>query len=158
MLNAEELKSILDYDCETGIFTWKIKPRAALHIGDIAGSVSKDGYIKIIYKKKLYIAHRLAWLYVYGEYPKKEIDHINRIKNDNRLCNLRDVEPHINCQNKNKRIDNTSGYTGVYWSKENKKWKVQYTFNKVKKHLGTFDNLEIAVKVYQAEKLKYEAC
>ena len=88
MITQEELKELLDYNPETGLFTWNVYNN--IKNKTTAGTFN-DGYIQIKIKQKIYQAHRLAWLYVYGEWPKGQIDHINGIRDDNRIENLRDV-------------------------------------------------------------------
>lgn len=102
MLTAEELRERLDYDPETGVFTWRVKPRQKKILG-YAGHLSKAGYIYISVRKKTYAAHRLAWLHTYGYWPRKEIDHINRVRSDNRIANLREATRAENCANRKKR-------------------------------------------------------
>jgi hypothetical protein len=99
MIEAGTLRELLEYDRETGIFIWKVclSPRAP--IGSVAGRLTTNRYNQIGIKGKRYLAHRLAWLYVYGEWPKKSLDHINRIKTDNRIDNLRDVHHSQNVAN-----------------------------------------------------------
>ena len=89
-LTQEYLKSILDYDLDTGIFTWKINKAKRTKIGDIAGW-SYNGYREIEINDKKYKAHRLAWLYVYGEMPNKLIDHIDGNRSNNKISNLREA-------------------------------------------------------------------
>ena len=98
-IDFKRLQEILDYDQETGIFTWKINQCGARKKGQIAGTKNKNGYI-VIRHKKLYYAHRLAWLYVHGIFPDSVIDHINRNKSDNRINNLRSVSHADNMYNR----------------------------------------------------------
>lgn len=91
MLTAERLRAALDYDPATGLFRWIERPNQKIIVGSIAGHVGRKGYIYVTIDKRKYAAHRLAWLYVNGEWPKEQIDHINRVKDDNRISNLRDV-------------------------------------------------------------------
>ena len=103
MITAEELREQLDYDPETGAFTWRVKPRQK-NIAGHAGRLNKTtGYVYISVRKKSYLAHRLAWLHTYGYWPRKEIDHINRVPNDNRIANLREATRAENCANRKKR-------------------------------------------------------
>jgi len=94
MLTQERLKERVTYDPDTGIFLWKKMPSRGKSL--IAGFIYPNGYIRIHIDGRKYLAHRLAWLYVYGSFPKNHIDHINRVRNDNRIANLRDV---IRCMN-----------------------------------------------------------
>ena len=103
-VNSKKLKEILYYDKDTGFFVWKkdifnLNKYKLADQGDVAGCMSNCGYIQISIKSKLYSAHRLAWLYTYGHFPELEIDHINRIRNDNRIENLRDVSHTVNMNN-----------------------------------------------------------
>lgn len=116
----ELLKSLLRYDPTTGNF-WR---------GDkIIKTKNTTGYIQISVKGRKYCAHKLAWLYVYGEYVQGDLDHINRIRDDNRIANLRKVTRSENCQNCGMRSDNTSGVPRVSWRARDRKWVVQKTID-----------------------------
>lgn len=97
-LTVERLREILHYDPETGIFVWRIQAKATRPIGSKAGH-NRGGYVQLCINQVRYYAHRLAWLYMTGDWPKFEIDHKNRIKNDNRWINLRDVTRSVNIRN-----------------------------------------------------------
>jgi hypothetical protein len=105
------LVSSLQYNQETGHLIW-VKARSH-RIGKIAGHVDCSGYRKIGCKGYLFRAHRLCWFIVYGAMPKHEIDHINGVKDDNRLCNLREATLSENRINVKLRSDNASGFKGV---------------------------------------------
>lgn len=110
-----------------------------------------NGYTRIKFKGKSYMAHRLAFLDIHGEGPKQEVDHINGIRDDNRWINLRDVSKYVNQRNSSLRSDNKSGYPGVYWSDQHNKWRVQIR----NKFLGQFDKLETAIGIRkQAENVE----
>lgn len=102
------LLELFDYDKETGFFIRKVN-RQRGRAGDIAGTL-KEGYIRIIINNERCLAHRLAWMYVYGEWPSGEIDHINRIRSDNRISNLRICTRQQNCNNTDLNSNNTSGH------------------------------------------------
>jgi hypothetical protein len=150
MITQSELKEVLNYDPDTGIFTWKIKSAYKITIGDVAGNLNSEKYIVIKIKYKLYKAHRLAWLYVYGEYPQYNIDHINCVRNDNRISNLRDIPQAINMQNQNKaQLNNkSSGLLGVCKRAKRDTWQAYIRTNKIRKHLGTFKTKELAHEAY----------
>jgi len=114
-----------------------------------------QGYITIKINKKAYQAHRLVWLYTYGDWPIDQIDHINKVKNDNRLINLRQVNNSENQQNVGLRRDNTSGHKGVSWNKKLGKWHLQLQVNKKKIYLGLYDNIDEAVKIYKESEITY---
>jgi len=111
MVTHSELKTILHYDPKTGIFTWKIKISKKTLIGSIAGHLGHKGYIKIVIKGKGYRANRLAWFYMTGEWPENLVDHVNRIRNDNRWVNLRDITNKENIANSSRYGDYESAST-----------------------------------------------
>jgi hypothetical protein len=157
LLTQKELQEMLNYDANTGIFTWKIRPCRAVKAGDIAGCTEKRiGYITIGIKKVIHKAHRLAWLYVYGEWPKGLIDHINGNKADNCIANLRDVSAGGNSQNIRKpNRRNKSGFMGVIWYQN--KWRASMSVNGKSKWLGDYSTPEEAHQVYIEAKRKYHA-
>ncbi|MDQ6968711.1 MAG: HNH endonuclease [Mariprofundaceae bacterium] len=153
-LTQEILKEILQYNPDTGIFTWKKKPANNIHVGDVAGGVDK-GYIRIRIQGRMYRAHRLAWLFSHGVFPPDQIDHINHHKNDNRIINLREATPTENQHNASLHKNNTSGVNGIGWSKGSKKWKVQIKVAGKDIHLGYYDDKDDAITARQAGNLKY---
>ena len=153
-LTAEKLRELLHYDPATGIFTWKVRTANQVKAGDVAGSPS-GGYLQIMVLSRLYKAHRLAWLYTSGEWPKDQLDHVNRVRTDNRISNLREATNKQNQQNTGKRRDNTSGHPGVYWYKRISKWQAQITHNQKHIHLGSFTTVEEAIAARKAGELKY---
>jgi hypothetical protein len=158
MLTQQKLKELLTYDPDSGIFTW-LQNRGAARIGGIAGSVFSNGYRYITIDEKRYMAHRLAWLYVFGVFPPNHIDHINGGKSDNRWINLRAVTRSQNLRNAKRRSDNTSGRTGVSWDSLAEKWKVDIR-GKDKKHIfKTFNIFEDAVSWRESKEreLNYHA-
>jgi hypothetical protein len=160
MITQSELKEVLNYDPDTGIFTWKISPAPQVKQNKIAGSLTSQGYIVITINRKLYPAHRLAWLYVHGEMPKKFIDHINTIKSDNKLSNLRDASRIKNGQNQIKaHKNNISGFLGVTWYERTKSWVAKIKNNGKLIHLGYYKNPELAYESYLCMKRKiHEGC
>lgn len=156
-LTQAYLREILKYDPETGIFTWIVDRSKAVKSGSIAGCKGKQiGYITIGIKGRVYKAHRLAWLYSYGDWPKGLIDHINGDKSDNRLTNLRDVMADGNSQNVRKpNRRNKSGFMGVIWFQN--KWRATLSVNGKCKWLGDYTTPEEAHQVYLEAKRKYHA-
>ncbi len=146
MITQDELKKQLSYDPTTGKFIRVVALCNRIRIGDVAGTPNGRGYIKLrVNARSPVFAHRLAWLYVYGYFPK-ELDHINGNRSDNRIENLREVDRKQNCENQKLRSTNKTGFRGVYWNKLEQKYKAQVGHNRELHHLGTFDNLKEAVQ------------
>jgi hypothetical protein len=148
IITQQELKLKLSYNKDNGTFL-NIKK------SNIVGSNSKQGYLIAKVNGKNYYLHRLAWLYIYGYFPKNCIDHINGNKSDNRLSNLREATLSQNNCNQNISSKNTSGIKGVCWDKNNNKWKVSLAINGKSKHIGLYKDLEIAKKAMIESRLKY---
>lgn len=155
MITQSLLKEILHYEPDTGVFTWRVRLSKNTHIGDIAGTPFQK-YRRIGIGGRLYRAHRLAWLYVHGVWPSKEIDHIDGDWLNNRLTNLRDVSSQINAQNRKRaRADNKTGFLGV--SQVNGRFLAQIRTGHVSRNLGFFDSPELAHAAYVQAKRKYHA-
>ena len=154
-ITIETLRCLLNYDPDTGIFCWRVQPSRNVKAGVVAGTVNHDGYIRIKIDGTLFMAHRLAWLYVYGAWPQDQIDHINGDKRDNRIANLRDVSRSVNMQNQVRaQKDNKSGLRGVSWNKNKKRWEAGISVNGRNEYLGSFDTTEAAHAAYLAAKLR----
>lgn len=154
MLTQTELKSLYSYDAETGLFTRLARNSSRGKLGVPVGCKAA-GYIVIGINTKKYPAHRLAWLYVYGKFPEKEIDHINMVRDDNRLCNLREATRSENQMNRGKLSNNTSGHKGVSWHCVSKRWKAVIKIKGVVKHLGYFKDIKEAAKCYEDSAKKH---
>lgn len=148
MITQNFIKSVLNYDEKTGIFTW-------IKSNKVAGYKQKDGYIRFNFENKHYRGHRLAWLYVYGEYPTFHIDHVNGNTSDNRICNIRKCTRNQNMHNRRINKNNKIGIKGVCWNKRAEKWHVQIGLNGKVKHIGYFDDLELAELVSNEARDKY---
>lgn len=147
-LTADELKEVLSYDPDTGVFCNRVRRSTNAAPGSIAGGMRVGGYERISIQGRRYYSHRLAWLYVYGRWPDGEIDHANGIRNDNRICNLRVASRSQNLQNQRIRDANTSGYKGVSLCKIKSKWKSQIGINGKMVWLGWFETAEAAHAAY----------
>lgn len=148
---AERVRELLRYDPESGVFTRRIRTstNGTSNVGDIAGGFKGNGYVVIKIDGKQQQAHRLAWVYMTGEWPENDIDHINGVKTDNRWANLRAATRSENIINAGKPITNTSGFKGVSWHKgRGKKWKAQIQFKGKSFTLGYFDDPELAALCY----------
>ena len=146
MITQDQLKELLKYNPETGLFYWQKSSRWTT-IHSVAGT-TKDTYVKIRINGKNYYAHRLAWLYTYGIWPKGDIDHKNRDKKDNRLVNLREATRSQNKYNVGLTLANNSGHKGVQWVGCRQKWRVDCRVGGVQYYLGLFSTVKEANKVY----------
>ena len=136
----------LSYDFSTGEIRWKNTTQWTKS-GEKAGCNSR-GYIVISVNKKMIFAHRIAWAMYYGEWPTLEIDHINNIRSDNRICNLRIATHNENCLNLVKPRHNKSGLKGVSWHAGGQKWQAHIKAFGKKHYLGLFLTKEEAHKAY----------
>lgn len=152
-ITAERLRELLHYTPETGVFVWKIKVSWGVKIGDIAGTIEKSGYRVISFKRSIYKAHRLAWLYIHDKWPKDQIDHANGIRDDNRLINLREATRAENAQNAGSRKGRDNFSRGTSQKKGRNKWEAQIQVNGRNQYLGIFNTQEEAHKAYVAAKL-----
>jgi len=150
MLTLEFLKSILHYDPETGIWTYLVDRGRNGKKGSVAGSLTHDGYWRILVNKKQYLSHRLAFFYITGEWPKELVDHKDTDKLNNKWENLREATSSENNRNKKVTSRNSTGLKGVGKAKDGK--------FRVYLCLGTFDTKEEAKRVYDeaAKKLHGE--
>jgi hypothetical protein len=152
MLTAARLRELVDYDPLTGLFTW-IKPTAhRVQPGDVAGSHKQRGYFGFTIDSRAYQSHRLAWLYVYGKWPEKNLDHINRNPSDNRIANLREADQSANMQNKGMQRNNKTGVTGVMFDMRRGAYRAEIRIAGKTRYLGRFNDLESAASAYAAAK------
>lgn len=155
-ISAERARELLCYDKDTGIFNWRVD-RSNIKAGTEIKCLS-NGYVQIQINSKGYRAHRLAWLYTYGEWPKLFIDHINGDRSDNRISNLRDVSAQINSQNvRAASRGSEAGLLGVTANK--KRWSAGVIVDRKRIHLGTYDTPEQAHEAYLVAKRRlHEGC
>ena len=149
-LTQEELKEVLDYNPETGIFTWKVSNSNKATIGAVAGGCNVKGYVVIGHKKQRYYAHRLAWLYINGSIENEEIDHIDGDKFNNRISNLRPCTKSQNMQNVKIRVTNKSGFKGVSFHKASGKWLASATLCGKQVYLGLYTTPKEASAIYES--------
>lgn len=154
-ISQQELKETLDYNKSTGVFRWKSYRNWRSLEGSVAGTVKPTGYRDVKLFGKIYKAHRLAWLYVYGEFPPKHMDHINHMQDDNRVSNLRCVNVKENMLNKSMYHSNKSGVVGVNWHEKSNKWQAQIMGFGKKVSLGYFALKADAVEARQKAEIKF---
>lgn len=146
------LKKIVNYHPESGVFTWRVS-RGRRKAGDIAGSAEPGRYVSIGIARRAYLAHRLAWLYIHGELPEHEIDHINRDGHDNRIDNLRPSTRAENAYNRGADSRNASGYKGViYWRG---RWQTNIRVDGKSMYVGRFSTALEAAEAYNQAARKY---
>ena len=150
-IGIERLRHVLNFDSETGVFSWRIQNGQRGHVGALAGSDDGQGYWRIQIDRKKYKSHRLAWFYVYGEWPVM-VDHINGDKLDNRIINLRSVSHAENHQNRRTANANTEvGLLGVDHKKK-QGFRARITRDGKQLHLGYFLTAVEAQSAYLAAK------
>lgn len=154
-ITQQLLKEYMDYSPD-GYLIWKVD-RNHIKAGTKAGYTMNHGYTAISFFGKPYLAHRLIWLYHYGYLPSCHMDHINRVRTDNRIENLRLAKYNQadNNQNQKVRKDSKSGVPGVTWNKRSNKWIVRIQVYGDRMSLGYFESFEEAVKARERAKLKY---
>ena len=152
-MNKEIIRDLFDH--RDGDLYWKERPSNRVDVSKPAGYVKHNGYKQIKIKNKNYLTHRLIWLYVHGKFPENTIDHINGIRHDNNIENLRDVSQKENNKNKAKHKNNTSGYVGVCWNRDSDKWMARIAVDGKLKYLGLFNILEDAAAARQQADIKY---
>jgi hypothetical protein len=146
-LTAERLRELLHYNPETGVFTWRVNHRS-VKAGSVTGCPSSSGYLRIVVDGRLYTAHRLAWLYEYGAWPKDQIDHVDGVRSNNAIRNLRSCTRAENMQNQRPPSTNSSGYLGVSWRGGSKPWRAQICWARRVINLGNFPTPEEAHEAY----------
>lgn len=172
-LSIDTLRQLIAYDPETGALTWKPRtpeifedgkrPREwtakiwnSRHAGNPAlAAVSISGYLTGAIFWRNHTAHRVAFAVHYGRWPKEQIDHINGIRSDNRIGNLREATSRSNSLNMGISSRNTSGRTGVEWIEQRQKWRVSVQKNGKAKFVGRYDDFADAVAAREAAEAKY---
>lgn len=156
MLNADDARAVWTYNPETGDLIWNVKPSIGTKEGSVAGTLTAAGYRRVRYRRKHYLAHRLVWLHVVGEWPQDEIDHIDRNKLNNRIENLRVVGRKHNQQNQRAaRKDNSLGTRGVCVKRG--RYVAQISIDGKVTHLGYYQSAEEAQAAYNKARAKHHA-
>lgn len=149
MVTQKRLKELLEYNAETGVFTWLIYKNKKQ-----AGYVKTNGYRQISINKINYPAHKLAWLYVYGKYPIM-LDHKDHNRDNNAILNLREVTNSENSKNMKQNKNNKTGIVGVSLNKSIGKWEASITVNMKPVKLGFFTDIHLAIKAREEAEKKY---
>lgn len=153
-MNINELKSLLSYEPDTGVIRWIAKGKGRIKKKE-AGTLLHSGYAGICIGPKRWQSHRIAWALHYGEWPKDQIDHINGIRTDNRICNLREASNAQNGKNLGLSKANTSGHKGVCFDKQTGKWRaiIKVNFNQI--NIGRYADLQDAIDARIAAEQQY---
>lgn len=162
-IDIELLRKVLKYIPDTGQFVWNERPLSMFkdercwkkwnsrYSGMVAGRKGTGGYVQITARccgAKVVSAHRLAWLYIYGTYPDHDIDHINGVRHDNRISNLRQATRKQNTRYAGISRRNSSGYKGVTWCKERRCYSAAIAVNRKRINLGRFSDPKEAALAY----------
>jgi hypothetical protein len=154
VLTQKRLKELVSYNEETGIFTRIIKASSSKP-GIVISKPMKSGYLRMHIDSILYYHHRLAWLYVYGNWPKLLIDHIDGDKSNNKIKNIREANFSENFQNISIVSNAASGLRGAYLDKKSGKWQAKIMKNYKSISAGYYDTAELAHKAYLDAKRKH---
>lgn len=153
-LPAELAHEYFTYDPKTGVLKWRVS-RGGMKRGSVAGSLHSGGYRQVGVFGLTYFVHRIAWLMDKGEWPADQLDHINGVCTDNRICNLRPVSHTENLKNQKVYRNNTSGVVGVYKDAKSGKWRARIKVNGKTKSLGYYDTIEKAEAAIEEARHKY---
>lgn len=151
MITAARLRELFTYSKESGLFT-RLVASSHAKVGDMPSCTDGNGYVIFHVDGELHRAHRLAWLYVTGEWPETRIDHKDQDRKNNRWLNLRLATSKQNAENSRDRADNTSGYRGVVKRKDCARWLAQIRHNGKSIYLGLFKTPEEASAIYEAKR------
>jgi len=156
ILTQDELKKLVSYNRHTGEMKWIVAASNRVKIGATVGTKrnTKDNkhnyYYRVVIKRKAYLVHRLCFLYVNGEFPDGIVDHIDGNGLNNSFDNLRIVNVMTNLRNAKRYTNNTSGTTGVTWSKQVNKWQAYIRDNTKLIHLGFHASIDVAITIRKA--------
>ena len=145
---SERVRELFIYNEHTGILTRRISAGSRSQVGEVVGWKNNKGYLNVGIDSRKYPLHQVIWAYVYGEWPRVDVDHINCNKSDNRLENLRLATRQENQWNTGVRSSNSSGFKGVSFHKHSGKWQAQICINWKNKHIGKFDSPQLAHEAY----------
>jgi hypothetical protein len=155
MITASELKELVIYSSETGEFVSRVDRSSRARAGRKIGTILPNGYVHIMINGRFYKGHRLAWLYMTGEWPAEQIDHVNGERSDNRWSNLRHCSASQNSFNRKKYRNNSTSVTGVYWHKRSQRWTASIDVSRKRISLGYFDSIDDAGRSRREAERKY---
>lgn len=147
-LTVDRLKQIVHYDPATGVFT-RLRGTNKT-VGTVVNGMGNHGYLRIFIDGERHLLHRLAWLYMTGAWPRHQIDHRDRNRANNKFDNLREATDSENNQNHSLQRNNRSGFRGVYWVSDCKKWGAFITVNRKRLHLSVYATKHEAIRARRA--------
>lgn len=154
--SVERVRELFDYDPSTGLLTRRIDaPGLKFKIGAVVGTRNSHGHLICRVHYTIYYVHRLVWLHFYGRTPPALIDHINGIRDDNRICNLRLADIFESSRNRRHNRNSASGLKGAHYSTSEGKWRSSIGVNGCVIHLGWFETKEEAARAYAEAALRY---
>lgn len=142
---ADRLRELLEYDKLTGVLTWRVH-QGSMAAGRVAGTLGAKGHRMVRVDGRFYLAHRLIWKIVSGADPAQQIDHVDGDRDHNAWSNLREATHGQNRANSRLNRNNTSGFKGVTWAKDQRKWRALVSFKGKIHHIGYFDSAEVAAR------------
>jgi hypothetical protein len=142
MITQDYVRELFHYK-DGGLF-WKTH-RKGVRAGSMAGTRCSNGYLHATIDRKLYLAHRLIFLYHHGYLPENDIDHIDRNRSNNKIENLREVSKSCNSRNSMQQNSTSSGVKGITWNKHTQKWKAHIATDGTSKYLGYYSDFTEAV-------------
>ena len=148
-MTENKLRDALEYDPLTGLFRWRYTPNGKVKAGSVAGSPDKDGYTRIRFEGRAYMAHRLAWLFMFGCWPPSLIDHVDGGVSNNRISNLRLASDVENSYNRKKHRNNTSGFRGVDFYRQSQRWRARIRVDGRLICIGLYDCPSKASEAYE---------
>lgn len=149
------LRNLLSYDPDSGELRWKNPTSPRVRSGDVAGRINIDGYVTVSIKSGFYRGHRVAFAIWHGRWPNGQLDHINGVRHDNRMVNLRECSNAQNQHNRRRSRRNKSGIKGVYFDKHSGKWRALIRISSKKIYLGSFSDKDAAASAYAAAARNY---
>lgn len=152
--SVERLREVIEYDAITGVMVWKVDMAGRKTAGTVAGHVSQHGYRIVQIDGQAYPAHRIAFTIYFGRSPKQFLDHINCVRDDNRIENLREADAAQNARNSQISVRNKTGIKGVSLRVKTQRWVAQIRLNRKNITLGEFKDIEDAKAAYQAASKK----
>lgn len=154
-LPLDRLSQLLHFT--NGVLVWKVSRKGPARAGDVAGCVKPCGYVRVVVDGTRLWLHRVVWAMHHQQWPEGEIDHINGIRHDNRIENLRCVSPAINQQNQRAARNNAVGLLGVVMKRG--KFSARIKTAGRTRYLGSFDDAETAHAAYvEAKRVLHPGC